>query len=121
MIEISTQDLLTRLTREELDELTATALEDGQADPVEAAIEGALGEIKLAVDPASLPDETLRRLWLSLAIPLCYPRRAVVPDKHAKEQTWARDTLKDIRSGEYSTLQPDGVWGSETKAKWRDR
>lgn len=93
-------DLLTRLTQEELDELTTTAIEEGQSDPQAKAIDGGLGEIKVHVDPDALEAqsaEQLYRLWLALAVPLLYPRRAVVPEKHLKEQTWAREWLKNAR------------------------
>lgn len=99
---ITTDDLLTRLTKEELDELTTTAIESGQTNPQDKAIAGALGEIKLSIDPDALEAENpeiLYRLWLSLAIPLLYPRRAALPDKHKTEQDWARDVLKQLNTG----------------------
>lgn len=99
---LTSDDLLTRLTKEELDELTTTAIEAGQADPSDAAIAGGLGEIKLAIDPDVLESrspEMLYRIWLSLAVPLLYPRRAVVPEKHVNEQKWARETLARFLDG----------------------
>jgi hypothetical protein len=68
--------------------------------------------------------EQLYRVWLALAVPLLYPRRAVVPEKHAKEQTWAREFLERAAEGKLTPLQPEageGNWGSETKIKPRDR
>lgn len=99
---LTEDDLLTRLTKEELDELTTTLIEAGQADPVQKAIDGALGEIKASIDPDALENvspELLYRVWLSLAVPLLYPRRAPVPDKHVKEQEWARQFLDRAREG----------------------
>lgn len=102
ILSLSASDLLTRLTKEELDELTTTAIESGQADPVTKAIDGGLGEIKVHIDPGILEErspELLYRIWLSLAVPLVYPRRAVVPEKHLKEQDWARQTLTRLNDG----------------------
>ncbi|HMP82616.1 MAG TPA: hypothetical protein PKA41_07955 [Verrucomicrobiota bacterium] len=125
---ITINDLLTRLSQDELDELTATAIQDGQADPVATAIAGALGEIKLHLDPDALEassEEMLYRLWLSLAVPLLYPRRAVVPEKHLKEQTWAREFLAKALKGEIPSLQSAGdgeaAYGSEKKFNPRNR
>jgi hypothetical protein len=125
--EITSADILTRLTQEEFDELTASQIEDGQADPVAKAIAGGLGEIKLAIDPDTLEatsEEMLYRVWLSLAVPLLYPRRAVVPEKHLKEQTWAREFLARIVKGEVPVLTSGSGaadWGSETKISPRNR
>ena len=100
---LDSDDLLTRLSQEELEELTETAIESGQTDPVTAAINGGLGEIKTYIDPDALEaisPEMLQRIWLCLAVPLLYPRRAgAVPEKHAKEQTWAREFLERARQG----------------------
>lgn len=96
-------DLLTRLTQEELDELTTTAIEAGQSDPQAKAIAGGLGELKVHLDVDALEAvsaEMLYRLWLSLAVPLLYPRRAVVPEKHVAEQKWAREFLTRASKGE---------------------
>jgi hypothetical protein len=123
-ITITSDDILTRLNKEELDALTATAIEAGQADPVQKAIDGALGEIKVAIDPDDLEAvsaEMLYRVWLSLTIPLLYPRQGAVPDKHLKEQQWAREFLDRCAKNEVPGLQDEGSWGSETRFKPRDR
>jgi len=100
---ITSDDLLTRLTKEELDELTAVAIEAGQASPVQKAIDSGLGEIKLSIDPEALEGispEMLYRVWLSLAVPLLYGRLATgIPEKHLKEQAWAREFLDRARQG----------------------
>lgn len=117
-------DLLTRLTQEELDELTTTAIESGQSDPVAKAIAGGLGEIKVHVDPDALEAvsaEMLYRVWLSLAVPLLYPRRAVVPEKHVAEQKWAREFLSRAGEGKVGQIQGAGQWGGETKISPRNR
>ena len=119
MITLTIDDVLTRLTNEELTELTAANLEAGQADPMQAALDGALAEINLTVDATTLPDDLLYRLQLSLAIPLMYPRRIPMPDRHKDEQTWARGALEGLRSGKYPTGGAPGQWGSETKIKTR--
>lgn len=100
---LDSDDILTRLTQEELTGLTAD-LESGQTDPVDAAIAGGLGEIAAAVDPDALEAVSagmLQRVWLSLTVPLLYSRQASgVPDKHLKEQTWAREYLARVSKGE---------------------
>ena len=121
---LTSDDLLTRLPQEELDELTATAIESGQADPLQKAIDGGLGEIKVHISPDDLEavsTEIMYRIWLSLAVPLLYPRRAVVPDKHLKEQSWAREFLAKTAEGKVGPLASGADWGSETKIKPRDR
>ena len=123
-VTLTRADLLTRLTTEELDELTATAIEDGQSDPVQKALDGGLGEIKAHVDVdafESVSEEMVYRVWLSLAVPLLYPRRGVVPEKHVKEQTWAREFLRTISEGRAGPLAGGAEWGSETRIKPRNR
>lgn len=121
MIALAQKDVLTRLTQDELDELTAANLSSGQADPMQKALDQALAEIELNVDATTLPDDLLYRLWLSLAVPLMYPRRIPMPDRHKDEQTWARGMLDNIRAGKYPTLQDHGHWGSAPQINPRDR
>jgi len=121
---LTSEDLLTRMTQEEFDELTASQIESGQSDPVAKAIDGGLGEIKVYLSPDTLEavsTEMMYRVWLSLAVPLLYPRRAVVPEKHLKEQTWAREFLTKLSEGKVGPWANGASWGSETKIKPRDR
>lgn len=119
---LTENDFLTRLAKKELDELVATAIESGQTDPLTTAAASALAELETSVNPFALSDAMRLRLELSLAVPLLYARRANgVPEKHEKEQTWAREFLKDVRDGKFPNLVPSnapthaGRWGSGTK------
>ena len=120
---ITSSHLLTVLTREELDELTATAIEQGQTDPITQAIAGALAEINLYVDPHVISDDLLNRLWIALTVPLLYQRHSTLPEKHTKERDWARGLLVDIRDGKFPNLTIDttavptgrSAWGSSEK------
>lgn len=121
---LTSADLLTRVTQEELDELTASQIEAGQSDPVQKAIDGGLGEIKVHVAAEAfeaVSPEMVYRVWLSLAVPLLYPRRAVVPQKHLDEQKWAREFLARVSEGKSGPLASGAAWGSETKILPRNR
>jgi hypothetical protein len=102
MITLTINDVLTRLTKDELDELTTANVEAGQADPMQKALDQALAEINLFINATTLADDLLYRLQLSLAIPLMYPRRIPMPDRHKDEQSWARDILTRLSKGEIS-------------------
>jgi len=91
---------------------------------VQTALDEGLGIIKMYVDPLTLADDALARLWRILAVCWIYNRLSRLPEKRKEEQAWAIGILEDIRDGKFKNLQVDttllpttshSAWGSATK------
>lgn len=125
MITLTEDDLLTIITRDELDEIAATDLESGQDDPIEEAIADALGFIRLFVDPDTLEDDSLKVMWRHLSVCRLYSRKGVgTPDKHKEHCTEIKDALKAMRDGGKlppESLTSSSAYGGQTRISGRNR
>lgn len=127
-VTLTETDLHDGISKTELDVLVQTLVEDGEENPIEKTIAEGLSVIELYCDPFKLPDNTLRKLWRTLAICWIYNRVSEMPEKREKEQAWAIGVLEDIRDGKFIVPVDEekvpsggrGSWSSATKisTKW---
>ena len=128
MIELTENDLLAIISKDELDGLAKELIEDGQPEPIPTAIAEGIGTIRMYADPKVIPNDALKRIWRILAVCWIYNRLGNLPEKREKEQDWAIGALKDIRDGKFKYMAVDesripaggkGAWGGNSKIKPR--
>jgi len=115
---ITESDLYSQISKVELDSLTDTLLEIGQVGPVETAISESLGVIKLYVDPFTLTNDALAKLWKTLAVCWLYNRVSELPEKRKDEQRWAIGVLEGIRDGKFPNLVADPALAAAGLSRW---
>jgi hypothetical protein len=115
---LAESDLYTQISKTELDALVDTLVEVGQADPVATAIAEALGVIKLYVDPFTVADDALAKLWKTLSVCWLYNRVSEMPEKRKAEEKWALGVLEGIRDGKHPNLVVDTTLAVTGQASW---
>lgn len=113
-VALTKSDLMTVIKQKELDGLTDKFDPDKTEDElVTAAIAEALGEITLSIDPDSIDEDGLTKIWKIIAVAALYPPEIDLPKRRKDELDWARGMLKEMRAG--TAGNNEGAWNSDVK------
>lgn len=120
-IELTEDEVLTRLSGPEVAALKSSALADGQADPLPAIIAGAIREVRGRVaacasntlgEGDTIPDELKDHALAIIRYRLCtrLPKmKALLDDLRVKEYEDAMGALRDAAACKFAIEQPDAV------------
>ena len=119
-------ELYADIGKDELDGLSGQLIEAGQLDPVVKEIADSLELINFYINPYSVTDIMVKRIWRLLAISGLYNRLGRITDKRQTERDWCMKTLAEIRDGKFKNLAIDTTilpitavaWGGSTAVEF---